>query len=167
MALATVSKNRIILRHFQRSPNCIHSQYGATTQKLTKIIMRRSPAVHRGEAMRSLLRTPIKSFALRFYRSRPISHWPRWASDLLEINTPANLTRKDALSAAGGSDLNIILALPDRTRPVTGDVAECGGFKGSSLAAIALYLIHNPLPHPPFTLASFHRLHQNPRSPPP
>lgn len=95
--------------------------------------------------MRSLLRIPIKSFALRFYRSRPILHWPRWASDLLEINTPANLTRKDALSAAGGSDINIILALLDRTRDVPGDVAECGVFKGSSLATIALYLRDNRL----------------------
>ena len=88
--------------------------------------------------MRSLLRIPIKSFALRFYRSRPISHWPK-SSDLLEINTPANLTPKDALSAAGGSDINIILALLDgRTRDVPGDVAECGVFKGGSLASIAL-----------------------------
>ena len=62
-----------------------------------------------------------------------------WASDLLEINTPANLTRKSALSATGGSDINIILALLDgRTRDVPGDVAECGVFKGGSLASIAL-----------------------------
>jgi O-methyltransferase len=105
--------------------------------------------------MRSLLRIPIKSFALRFYRSRPISHWSKWASDLLEINTPANLTRKDALSAAGGSDINIILALLDRTRDVPGDVAECGVFKGSSLATIALYLRDNRLAKHVFGLDSF------------
>jgi hypothetical protein len=105
--------------------------------------------------MRSLLRITIKSFALRFYRSRPISHWSKWASDLLEINTPANLTRKDALSAAGGSDINIILALLDRTRDVPGDVAECGVFKGSSLATIALYLRDNRLAKHVFGLDSF------------
>jgi hypothetical protein len=105
--------------------------------------------------MRSLLRTPIKSITLRFYRSRPVSNWPKWASDLLEINTPANLPRKVTLSAAGGSDINIILALLDRTREVPGDVAECGVFKGSSLASIALYLRNNRLAKHVFGLDSF------------
>jgi O-methyltransferase len=105
--------------------------------------------------MRSLLRTPIKSVTLRFYRSRPISNWPRWASDLLEINTQANLPHKVALSAAGGSDINIILALLDRTRDVPGDVAECGVFKGNTLASIALYLRDNRLAKHVFGLDSF------------
>jgi O-methyltransferase len=105
--------------------------------------------------MRSLLRTPIKSVTLRFYRSRPISNWPKWASDLLEINTPGNLPHKVALSAAGGSDINIILALLDRTCDVPGDVAECGVFKGGTLASIALYLRDNRLAKHVFGLDSF------------
>jgi len=36
----------------------------------------------------------------------------------LEINTPANLPQKAALSPAGGSNIKIILALLDRTRDV-------------------------------------------------
>jgi hypothetical protein len=90
--------------------------------------------------MRSLLKISIKSAVLQVYRSRPISGWPRWVGDLLEINAPRNLLQKVTASAAGGSNINIILALLDRTRDVPGDVAECGVFKGSSLAAIALYL---------------------------
>jgi hypothetical protein len=105
--------------------------------------------------MRNLLKIPIKSVILRFYRSRPISNWPKWASDLLEINTPANLTRKVTLSAAGGSDINIILAMLDRTRAVPGDVAECGVFKGGSLVSIALYLRDNRLAKRVFGLDSF------------
>jgi hypothetical protein len=104
--------------------------------------------------MRSRLRTPVKSVTLRFYRSRPISNWPKWASDLLEINTPANLPHKVALSA-GGSDINIILALLDRPRDVPGDVAECGVFKGSTLAGIALHLRDNRLVKHVFGFDSF------------
>jgi len=50
----------------------------------------------------------------------------------LEINTPANLPRKAALSPAGGSNIKIILALLDQTREVPGDVAECGVFKAAA-----------------------------------
>jgi O-methyltransferase len=65
------------------------------------------------------------------------------------------LSRSILPSAAGGSDINIILALPDRTRDVPGDVAECGAFKGSSLATIALYLRDNRLAKHVFGLDSF------------
>lgn len=105
--------------------------------------------------MRGLLRIPIKSAALHLYRSRPISNWPKWAGDLLEISTPANLSRKVVPSAAGGSNINIILVLLDRTRDVRGDVAECGVFKGASLAAIALFLRENRLAKHVFGLDSF------------
>ena len=47
------------------------------------------------------------------------------------------------------------MALPDRTRDVPGDVAECGAFKGSSLATIALYLRDNRLAKHVFGLDSF------------
>jgi len=65
------------------------------------------------------------------------------------------LSRSILPSAADGSDINIILALLDRTRDVPGDVAECGAFKGSSLATIALYLRDNRLAKHVFGLDSF------------
>jgi hypothetical protein len=63
--------------------------------------------------MQRLLRTSTRPAVVRLYRSKPILNWPRCASasDLLEINTPANLTPKAAfhegcpverLSAAAG-----------------------------------------------------------------
>jgi hypothetical protein len=68
--------------------------------------------------MRSPLRIPMKSFALRFYRSDQF-HIGEMGQRPAR-NSPANLTRKDTLSATGGSDINIILALLDRTRDVPG-----------------------------------------------
>jgi hypothetical protein len=90
--------------------------------------------------MRSLLRTSIKPLVAHFFKFKPITEWPKWVGDLLEVKTPANLTHKGVLSPSGGSNINIILALLDRTRDVAGDVAECGVFKGSSLTSIALHL---------------------------
>jgi O-methyltransferase len=105
--------------------------------------------------MRSLLRRSMKPIAARVYRYRPIADWPKWAGDLLEVKTPANLRPKPTLSPEGGSSINIILALLDRTRHVPGDVAECGVFKGNSLTAIALYVRANGLNKHVFGLDSF------------
>ena len=105
--------------------------------------------------MRILLKTAIKPVTLQIYRFRPISHWPKWVGDLLEISVPKNLPHKLTASAAGGANINIILALLDRARDVAGDVAECGVFKGSTLAAMALYLRENRLAKHVFGLDSF------------
>jgi O-methyltransferase len=105
--------------------------------------------------MRSLLRASIRPIVAHHFKSRPISNWPKWAGDLLDVKTPANLTRKDALSPAGGSNINIILALLDRTREVPGEIAECGVYKGSSLTAMALYVREVGLAKRVFGLDSF------------
>lgn len=105
--------------------------------------------------MRRLLKTSIKPVVARLYRSQPIANWPKWAGDLLDIKTPANLTRKAEQSPAGGSNINIILALLDRTRQIPGAVAECGVFQGSSLSTIALYVKQNTLAKRVFGLDSF------------
>ena len=105
--------------------------------------------------MRSLLREAIKPVVAGFFETQPIANWPKWAGDLLEVKTPAALTYKAISSPEGESNINIILALLDRTRVVPGDVAECGVFKGSSLAAIALYLRECGLAKHAFGLDSF------------
>jgi hypothetical protein len=101
------------------------------------------------------MRRVIRISVARLYRSKPVDTWPKWVSELLEIKTPANLPAKAILSPAGGSNINIILALLDRTRDIAGDVAECGVFKGSSLAAIALHLRKNRPAKRVFGLDSF------------
>lgn len=105
--------------------------------------------------MRSLLRKSVNLAVAHYYRFKPVTDWPKWAGDLLEVKIPANVTRKAALSPEGGSNINIILALLGRTRDVPGDVAECGVFKGGSLMAIALYLKDNGLGKHVYGLDSF------------
>lgn len=105
--------------------------------------------------MRSLLQRSIRPLAARLYRSRPLKNWPRWVAEALEVKTPAALPEKAALSPEGGSNINIILDLLNRTRDIPGEVAECGVFKGSSLCAIALYLRESGVAKHTFGLDSF------------
>jgi O-methyltransferase len=105
--------------------------------------------------LNSLLQRSLARVAARLYRFQPIRSWPKWAGDLLEVKIPSNVERKSERSPAGGSNINIILDFLDRTRDVRGDVAECGVFKGASLAAIALYVRENRLAKRVFGLDSF------------
>jgi len=124
-------------------------------------LRRASPALDR--AHRTLLSSPNQPtrfskeapVVAHFYKFKPIADWSKWASDLLEVKTPTNLTCKAEVSPEGGSNINIILALLDQTRDVPGDVAECGVFTGGSLTAIALYLRENGLAKHVFGLDSF------------
>jgi hypothetical protein len=128
---------------------------------VAEIVSKPSPAVQVGAMMRILLKAAIKPLTLQIFRFRPISHWPQWVGDLLEIGVPKNLPHKLRASAAGGANINIILDLLNRTRDVTGDVAECGLFKASSLAAMALYLRENRLAKHVFGLDSFQGFDEN------
>jgi O-methyltransferase len=106
--------------------------------------------------MRRVARQVLGAVAAMLYHDRPLGFWPRWAGDALEVKVPRNVPPKPELSAAGGSNINIILSLLERTREVPGDLAECGVFRGASLCAIALYLVENGLDRQIFALDSFH-----------
>jgi O-methyltransferase len=105
--------------------------------------------------MRRLARPMVETVAAALYRNRPLRSWPHWAGDVLGVKVPRNVPPKSDLSATGGSNINIILSLLERTREVTGDIAECGVFRGASLCAIALYLVQNDLDKRIFGLDSF------------
>jgi hypothetical protein len=105
--------------------------------------------------MQRMARPMLRAVAAMLYRDRPLRSWPRWAGDALDVKVPKNVPPKSELSATGGSNINIILSLLQRTREVPGDVAECGVFQGASLCTIALYLVENDPDKRIFGLDSF------------
>ncbi len=90
--------------------------------------------------MKAILRKLARPLAATCYRSRPLGSWPVAVADLLEVKTPQNIFPKAQESPDGGSNINIIFELLQHTAPIPGDVAECGVFKGASLAATGLWL---------------------------
>lgn len=92
--------------------------------------------------MRGLVNKVAGPLVARAVREISLDEWPRWAADLLEVKTPSNVPTKIEESPEGGSNINIILHFLDETRGLDGDVAECGVFKGASLAAMALHIRH-------------------------
>lgn len=90
--------------------------------------------------MKAILRKVARPLAATYYRNRPLDVWPARVADLLEIKTRQNVSPKATESPDGGSNINIIFDLLQQTASIPGDIAECGVFKGASLAATGLWL---------------------------
>jgi O-methyltransferase len=71
------------------------------------------------------------------YLNRPLAAWPTALGLVHDIKLPR---RKTSAGATGASNINILLAMIDRTHHVPGDLAECGVFRGASLVPMAIHL---------------------------
>ena len=91
--------------------------------------------------LKKLLRKPAESAAY-FVMRRVVSleRCPAAAADLLDIRAPRCTVPHPEPSPEGSANINIILALLNRTAHVTGDIAECGVFRGSTLLAMGLFV---------------------------
>lgn len=87
-------------------------------------------------------------------RRLPLERWPGWCADLFEIKLPCNV-RKQVLSPEGGANINIIVQLLATAARQSGDVAECGVYRGATLIAMGLYLREAGLPKRAFGFDSF------------
>lgn len=82
----------------------------------------------------------VEPLAACAYRSREITGWPRWAGRVLDVKTPATVSRLTSPSPKCDVNINIIFSFLDRTLDIPGEIVECGVFRGASLTAMALYL---------------------------
>jgi hypothetical protein len=74
---------------------------------------------------------------------------------LLEVTAPSVVIPNAGSSPEGNVNINIVFYLLDRTLDIPGAIAECGVFRGSSLAAIALFLRQRGVAKQIFGLDSF------------
>jgi hypothetical protein len=74
------------------------------------------------------------------YLNVPPEKWPGRVARILDLNMPQSLDRFRSPTPACGANINNILALLERARNVEGDIAECGVFRGASLAVMGLWV---------------------------
>jgi hypothetical protein len=82
----------------------------------------------------------VASAAGALLRFVPINKWPASVSRLTGVLAPRATVPHPYPSSAGGANAKILFALLERTSTIPGDVAECGVWRGRSLAAMGLYL---------------------------
>jgi hypothetical protein len=78
-----------------------------------------------------------------WYLDLPLRHWPRVLGVVHEIAVPHAVLPHKGDPISGQANINTILELVDHVKHVSGDVAECGVFRGRTLLALALYLRQN------------------------
>jgi oxalate---CoA ligase len=75
-----------------------------------------------------------------FVRLRAIEQCPGWLATLHDLKVPANIEPNKFEPTAGSSNIRIIFQLLDQVLPLSGDVAECGVWQGSTLIPTGLYV---------------------------
>ena len=83
---------------------------------------------------------PLSIFPVNKHLSRPLASWSGLFGLIHDISVPRGVRAESAPTPLCPANINVILALVDRTRNVSGDLAECGVFRGSSLVSTAIYL---------------------------
>ena len=71
------------------------------------------------------------------YLNRPLATWPPIIGFVHDIKLPQ---RTKSHGPTGASNINILLAMIDRTIQIPGDIAECGVFRGASLIPMSIHL---------------------------
>jgi hypothetical protein len=85
----------------------------------------------------------------------PITKWPAPVARLTGVMAPKAVVPHSDPSSAGGANVKILFDLLERTAAIPGDIAECGVWRGRSLAAMALYLHQQNLGKTVFGFDSF------------
>jgi hypothetical protein len=98
-----------------------------------------------GELPRSIARVIVRRFLPPVlppsrYLDRPLATWPPIIGMVHDIRLPRRTKPQASASATGPANINILLAMIDRTLRVEGDIAECGVFRGASLVPMAVHL---------------------------
>lgn len=90
--------------------------------------------------MKNLVKSLLQ-FLLRPVAERAdLERWPGWMGRVFEIKIPGKVIPNRMPTEAGSANINIVLALAERTMNLAGNIAECGVYRGATLAPLAHYL---------------------------
>ena len=97
------------------------------------------------EPLRSAVREIVRTVARPFlppsrYLKQPLATWPPILSAVHEVRLPRRTPPHPSPRPTGAANINILLAMIDRTISIAGDVAECGVFRGATLVPMAIHL---------------------------
>jgi hypothetical protein len=82
----------------------------------------------------------VRAATAHWLRMRPIETQPAWLGRLHEVAVPRTVVSNAAPSPAAMANINVIFDQLKRTGNIDGDIAECGVYRGRTLASIALWV---------------------------
>ena len=91
----------------------------------------------------------------RLAKRVPIADCPAWAAFALQMKVPRRVQPRAQRSPSGSANIKILLRLLDETAGISGDVAECGVYRGATLLSMGLYLQQRKIEKTLFGFDSF------------
>lgn len=97
------------------------------------------------EPLRGVVREIVRTVARPLlpaskYLKQPLATWPPIVGAVHELRLPRRTLPHASPRPTGAANINILLAMIDRTISIEGDVAECGVFRGATLVPMAVHL---------------------------
>jgi O-methyltransferase len=90
--------------------------------------------------LRGFVKSVIKVLCPPLIRNLPIGTWPGWLGRTLEVKVPQSLIPKSIADPTGQANINILIEMIERTRSLSGAIADCGVYKAASTVGMALYM---------------------------
>ena len=97
------------------------------------------------ETLRGVVREMVRKVARPLlpaskYLNQPLATWPPIVGAVHEVRLPRRTRPHPFPRPTGAANINILLAMIDRTISIEGDIAECGVFRGATLVPMAVHL---------------------------
>jgi len=105
----------------------------------------RNVAAKSSQRLRSVLREAVRTLLPPFlppskYLRQPLTTWPPIIGMVHDVRLPRGTKPHSSPRPTGPANINILLAMINRSLHVTGDIAECGVFRGGTLVPMAVHL---------------------------
>lgn len=75
----------------------------------------------------------------------PVRRWPSLFGQLYDVRVPSRIREQSPPATRGPANTNVLFDLLDEIKPVPGDIAECGVYRGGTLIPMALYVSQQSL----------------------
>ena len=90
--------------------------------------------------LKESVKSAIRVLSPPLIRHLPIAAWPGWLGRTLEVRVPQSVIPKGVADPTGPANINIMIEMIERTRSLSGAIAECGVYKAASTLGMALYM---------------------------
>ncbi len=78
----------------------------------------------------------VREVTLPIVRHASVEKIPASLGSLHEISLPRGIPHRPVASPSGGATINLLLRFVSETRRVPGDIAQCGVYKGGTIAKL-------------------------------
>ena len=109
--------------------------------------------------LKESVKNAIRVLSPPLIRNLPIAAWPGWLGRTLEVTVPQSLIPKSVADATGSVNINIVIEMIERTRSLSGAIAECGVYKAASTLGMALYMRQRGIRKQIYAFDSFEGFH--------